>query len=296
MRLRYVSGLLLSFFLLSVSVPAYAAAGGITIMVNGGTVTWGNAKPRISLERLMVPAARVGQAMGAKVDWDADALSMFIFLHDRYLWLQDMNTTLYYGTYAVDTATGRMVLLTVNSARSIPRPDVYLGTELTVPLITMVEALGGTVAWYDDMQLAAVTGPPHAQPRQYTPPLSPAPLEEADAAPPRYQAVTAQEALRKYENDDPFMLICFNSKHTNLMEEVAQAASDLQIKIYGLDLDDPDGQATLPFAQRLRNNRPNLFLYAIAGYGRVTFTPITGYDDAYGAMLGYEEAFPQIVP
>lgn len=269
-------------------MPVYASSG-IQVVLDGEIIQWEDVTPYFQNGRVTVPIAKLCEALGAPFTWNAGAQEIFIYLNDRYVWLQLGNPTLYHGTYAIN-AQGAALLTGVTAQPLDVSPLIHKG-RVTAPLGALITALGGTVtAWDAQAQTAYVVSPPFkpvpSWPSRYEEDILSA-VEAEPAAPAGeggyFHIINMEQVITKYEADEPYVLLCFDSVSAS-MKDTLQAAADLQLKIYGLDTSD-EKTAGLPFRQT--DEFTDTCVYLITEYGQVTELQTPDYETVRAALLDY---------
>jgi hypothetical protein len=188
--------------------------------------------------RVMAPLRQVAEALGAEVRWVSHAMELTIFYNGRYVWLQPGNPRMYTGKYVYDLQGNP--LLTRSEAVSLPaRPEIMDGV-LYAPVAAVMEQLGVYAYWETEtasvhMDAPEVPDTPSVVDTRFRtspPPPEINPVIDAKIL----QMSTPEHITAKYEADEPFALLCFDSQDINDgVLAVLRAAQILNMRVYGLD-------------------------------------------------------------
>ena len=140
---RIYSGMLLvSFFLLSLACPAYAAGpeAPIKAFLNGTALVM-DVPPVLKEGRALVPFRAIGEALTAEVDWDGSARKVTLTLGDKTVQLFIGNKTAY--------VNGKAITLDV--------PAMLVEDRTMVPLRFISESLGASVQWSGELRRIDIT-------------------------------------------------------------------------------------------------------------------------------------------
>lgn len=151
MRLTWRSWFLTALLTVTLALPPAAAAApaadAVLVRVNGAVLDFPDTRPVIRSGRALVPIRAIVEALGARVEWDAQARTATITLHKTVVKLTAGETTA-----QVD---GRPVTLDV--------PADILGGRILVPLRFLAESLGARVGWDAATRTAAIALAPPLQ-------------------------------------------------------------------------------------------------------------------------------------
>jgi hypothetical protein len=259
-----------------------SAAPAISVTVNGVNAAWSDVLPYMRLARLMVPIGSFGNALGAELKWDADKQEAFIYYKNRYCWVQVSNLTMYHGTYIADNNGGKL-LADVNPLELPVRPEL-INNRLVTPLAALVQGLGGQLEWNEGSRSAAVTI--HV-PQEIIDPTGPKTEEQPPAPEPQgyYELLDINQALTRYQNDDPFVLVQFdNNLPSAAMYDMLKAAADIKVKIYGIDIQKENAALFMPAGFE---SDGEVLVHLINGYERVRTISDPNYAECIEALDYY---------
>jgi len=132
---RIIATLFVSLILMcSFSVNSYAAAN-ITVLMNGKPIVF-DVQPQNINGRVMVPFRAVGEAIGAKVEWNADTKSVWMYRNGQYIGLTIGDRTIRIGKMG-----GPEIPIVLDVA-----PRILNGRTL-VPVRAVSEGLNCLVQW-----------------------------------------------------------------------------------------------------------------------------------------------------
>ncbi|WP_160315582.1 copper amine oxidase N-terminal domain-containing protein, partial [Thermincola ferriacetica] len=139
---KYIN-LLVLVLLLTFSTAAVAeAAGDITVLVNNHKIAFPDQKPYIDKNnRTLVPVRFVSEALGAKVDWNAETRVVTISKEDRTITLK----------------IGESKAAVNGRTRYFDTKAVIAGSRTMVPLRFISECLGATVEWLAKTRTVKIT-------------------------------------------------------------------------------------------------------------------------------------------
>lgn len=134
--------LLISFLVLSVACPAYAASpqAPIKIFLDGSTLET-DVDPVLKEGRTLVPIRAIGEAMMAKVDWDGSTSKVTLTLGDK----------------TVQLFIGKKTAYVNGEATTLDVPAMLVGGRTMVPLRFIGESLGATVQWSGELRQVDIT-------------------------------------------------------------------------------------------------------------------------------------------
>jgi hypothetical protein len=134
--------LLISFLVLSVACPAYAASpqAPIKIFLDGSTLET-DVDPVLKEGRTLVPFRAIGEALMAQVDWDESARKVTLTLGDKTVQLVIGDSTAYVN----------------GNARTLDVPAMLVENRTLVPLRFISESLGASVQWSGELRRVDIT-------------------------------------------------------------------------------------------------------------------------------------------
>ena len=130
--------------LIAISVSAIMltqsfAAEDISVVLNGNTVVFADAKPIIYEDRTLIPVRAVFEKADWDVSWDVDSQTAIIGNDATVIFISIDKMSM--QVYDVDTDTQEILLLDV--------PAMIIDDRTMIPLRAVCEALGSEVDWDD---------------------------------------------------------------------------------------------------------------------------------------------------
>ncbi|HHW04037.1 MAG TPA: copper amine oxidase [Thermoanaerobacterales bacterium] len=128
---RFVPGILAALLLMLAAVPApVSAAGYVRVMLNGQELDF-DVPPAIENNRTMVPFRKIGEAIGASVNWDQRTRTITAYKGDKTVVLKVGSSTAYVNKNPV----------------KLDAPPVVRKDRTLVPLRFFSEVFGAAVSW-----------------------------------------------------------------------------------------------------------------------------------------------------
>ncbi|MDR3240373.1 MAG: copper amine oxidase N-terminal domain-containing protein, partial [Clostridiales bacterium] len=220
------------------SVEAAESESPIGIVVDGLTLSV-DVAPVIVSDRVLVPFRFIGEALGASVEWDADARKVSMTLKDRFLDIVIGNTQMNIGRTGLDGNA-------ITSAYTLDAPATIMQDRTMVPIRAVSEGLGSTVEWNPNSRTVIVTSPVQTAPAPTQPPAAaptpaatPTPaLNPVFAADSYFEIIDGSNAQFRYDNNNETVFFYFNSQDTaaaGRITAIRQAASRVGTKVLGID-------------------------------------------------------------
>lgn len=138
---RIIPGILIALLMLSAVIPPpmYAAVGYVKVMLNGQNLDF-DVPPVIENDRTLVPFRRIGEAIGAAVNWDQKTKTI----------------TAYKGSSMVVLKVGDSTAYVNRSPVKLDVPPVIRSNRTLVPLRFFSEAFGAAVAWRGETRTVVI--------------------------------------------------------------------------------------------------------------------------------------------
>lgn len=140
--MKKISFVFLSFILtvvVAISSITVFATDNISVILNGETIKFDNAKPVIIEERTLIPVRAVFEKAGWSVDWNSEDKTAIIGNDEKVVFITINESTL--QLYDIDTDTQQELSLDV--------PATIIDGSTMIPLRAVCEAMGATVKWED---------------------------------------------------------------------------------------------------------------------------------------------------
>lgn len=222
-----------------------SAASNVKVVINNKAVEF-QVEPEIIEGRILVPLNDIATQLGGGVQRDENEKKLTVSLGNRYAILQDGSNVITYGLLRADSE-GRLVYSSVETMELSAVPMMVNGTAL-VPIETISEALGATVAWDPNTMTVSILSSNYVEkpvataiPQGTSLPVStPAPsIKPVFKNTTDFQEVSGLRLQEMHDLNKNFAFIYYDSKKSNSEEAVQTIkdfAKEVGAKVYGFDV------------------------------------------------------------
>ena len=257
---------------LCLSVSTFAQ--GVTVSLDGNTVSFPNQQPVVVEGRTLIPLRGVFDNMGYTISWNGNTKTV----------------TLSKGSDTIVINIGESCYYLNGNRNAIDVPAQIINGSTMLPLRAIADATGANVTWDNNTKVAAiVTG--GAQPSSSTAPAADSASELDFLA--KYQSILSEYS----QNTQKFMQIYsdFNSSDIDSIEDVNKVADDFR-DVYNASVDAKNKFEALncPSAYKELNNATIAYIDSLANIaklvpdladGNITLEDYNKKVDSYGADM-----------
>jgi hypothetical protein len=258
--------------LVMASAPAFVranTAAPITVTIDGRILSFERVQPQIINDRVMVPVRDLGEALGARVEWDGEAEppSVMLFRDNRYAVMGIGLLAMVHGEF--ELVDGEIEIdLAAREVLELESPPVIVDDWSLFPLHAVAEAFGVERHWVSETRTVVITtGAGGQEPDVELPPAqAPEPTATAAAAPTVvqqqntgleptfpdtdfYRETSGMRVQAMHDSRNRFAVVVFDGRDQSGfagVQRAINAATRARYQIFGFDINNTTGSQTSP--------------------------------------------------
>jgi hypothetical protein len=253
------------------SAPVFVRANTadpITVTIDGRILSFENVQPQIVNDRTMVPVRELGEALGARVEWDGDTQSVLLIKGNRFATLRINSEAMIFGEFEIvdDVMDARSA-----ETLRLESPPVIVDDWSVFPLHAVVQAFGvEQPQWVSATRTVVITtgeNPQEPEPTpapEQTPAPTPQPTEQVQVTTPQTQTntqaptfpdteffreVSGRRVQDMHTARNRFAVVVFDGREQSGFGDVQRAinaATRAGYQLFGFDINNTTGRHTGP--------------------------------------------------
>lgn len=230
----------------SILLEQSVAANGVSVVVDGRFVSFGDVTAQIINERTMVPVRALADELGAQTEWNEETSSVLLTRGNRYATLRIGSPVMLYGEFT--RGSGGELSATSTETLSLDSPPIILEERALFPLGAIVSAFDVQFEWVAESRTVVIStegvqgAGQHPEPDLSGLPTVTPPSDTHPAfadVPDAFLQISGSHAQALRNSNQQFAIVIFDNQDEASVLNVPMlrdAAASAGYRLYGFDV------------------------------------------------------------